>query len=72
MRGHLLGMLETMPPSRSCVSQERLINHVTDSETSNRALMPVLYFAQNRLQIVGDRLFAFAGVLNFTGPRVIE
>ena len=44
---------------------------VTDAVTSNRALVPILDLAQNRFQIVGDRFFTFAGVLEVSGLWVV-
>jgi hypothetical protein len=37
---------------------------VTDAVMSDRALVPMLDLTQNRLQIIGDSFFTFAGVLN--------
>ena len=38
---------------------------------SNRTLVPILDLAQNRFQIVGDRFFTFAGVLEVSGLWVV-
>jgi hypothetical protein len=40
---------------------------VGDTVRDERALVPVFDLAQNRLQIVSNRLFTFAGVLDFDG-----
>ena len=43
--------------------------HVTDAATSDRALVPLLYLAENRLQIVSHSFITFASVLNLNGDR---